>query len=62
MLYKVLREGIKQRSNKVVPKVGDIIQVSDTAAPELIAEGWIIPHTKKSWFGNDVDTREEEKA
>ena len=47
MLYKTLKDGIRQRTSEggwSTPKVGDIIKVSDIAAPTLIAKGWIAPH------------------
>ena len=47
MLYKTLKDGIRQRTSEggwSTPKVGDIIKVSDIAAPRMIARGFIAPH------------------
>jgi len=47
MLYKTLKDGIRQRTSEggwSTPKVGDIIKVSDIAAPGMIARGFIAPH------------------
>ena len=46
MLYKTLKDGIRQRTSEggwSTPKVGDIIKVSDIAAPRMIARGFIAP-------------------
>lgn len=45
-LYKVLKPGVHQRNPEggfTTPKVGDIIKVSDIAAPRLIEKGFIGP-------------------
>ena len=78
MLYKVLKEGIRQRTGEggwSSPKVGEIIQVSDIAAPSMLEEGWIgdrgseetKPRKKKkaAWLGLGAEEpetpKEEEK-
>jgi len=76
MLYTVLKEGIRQRTSEggwSSPKVGDVIQVSDVAAPSMIEEGWIgerdsqkpKPRKKKAaWLGlgsEEPETSNEEE-
>jgi len=43
--YRVLKDGISQRQgNELVERlVGEVIEVSEVAAPGLIAEGYIEP-------------------
>lgn len=44
MLYRVLKAGLAQRDSEggwQRPKVGDVVTVSDVAAPRLIARGFI---------------------
>jgi len=70
MLYKTLKDGIRQRTSEggwSTPKVGDIIKVSDIAAPTMIARGFIAPHggpepepesrrerKRRAWLGGDT--------
>ena len=70
MLYTVLKEGMRQRTSEggwSSPKVGEVIQVSDIAAPSMIEEGWIgergsQPRKKRTaWLGLGAEQSETPK-
>ena len=62
-LYKVLKDGIRQRTAEggfSRPSAGEIIKVSDIAAPRLLAQGWIGPHGERK--DDEGGGRKERKA
>jgi len=67
-LYKVLKDGIRQRTNEGAvarPTVGEIIKVSDIAARRLIATGWIAAQggeTREVAETQEGGSRRERKA
>jgi hypothetical protein len=65
MLYKVLKDGIRQRNSEgglSSPKVGEVIKVSDAAAPSLIADGWIAPSGVTDHGEQEPEPRRKKKA